>query len=230
MKYISEIQRRREKRVSELQRLNKYLPKRGTSRFNNQDGYEYRVKERFLTKALIGIILFISIYFIFQSNHPYALTSQQHIKDALTRDFNFKGVYNLYQEKFSGSPAILPTFDIVNKEEVKPALKSPITALPLGIEQADTGIYIETVNNQEVVAMDMGLVTKIGLDEKLGSTVIIRHQNGIESTYSMLNNIDVEVDEWLNAGQPIGTVNNKLYVAIKNQKGYLNPLEVIAFD
>ncbi len=230
MKYISEIQRRREKRVSELQKFDNYLPKRDTFKFRNQNDSEYRAKERFLAKGLIGVILLISIYFIFQSSHPFAVTSQQYIKDALTRDFNFKGVYNLYQDKFSGSPAILPTLDIVSKEEAKPSLKSPITALPLGIEEAETGVYIETVNNQEVVAMDVGLVTKIGVDEKLGSTVIIRHQNGIESTYSMLNSIAVEVDDWVIAGQPIGTVEKKLYVAVKDQKGYLNPLEVIAFD
>lgn len=230
MKYISEIQRRREKRVSELQRFNKYLPQRDPFTFRNQNDSEYKAKGRFLTKALIGIILFISIYFTFQSSHPFALTSQQYIKDALTRDFNFKGVYNLYQAKFSGSPAILPTFDIVSKEEVVPTLKSPITALPMGIEEVDTGIYIETVNNQEVVAMDIGLVTKIEVDEKLGSTIIIRHQNGVESIYSMLNNVDIEVDDWVTAGQTIGTVNNKLYVAVKNQKGYMNPLEVIVFD
>jgi len=230
MKYISEIQRRREKRVAELQRFNKYLPRKSAFNFSNEDGSEYRVKERFLIKGLIAIILFISIYFIFQSSHPYAITSQQFIKDALTKDFNFKGVYNLYQEKFSGSPAILPTFDIVNKEESLPSLKSPITELPLGIEEADTGIYIETANNQEIVAMDVGLVTKIGIDDKLGTTVIIRHKNGLESTYSMLNEINVEVDDWVTTGQPIGTVNNKLFVAVRDQKGYLNPLEVIAFD
>lgn len=231
MKYITDIQKRREKKVADLRSYNKFSPSPNDRfDFDNTEHLDDSIKNKFLIKGVISTFLFILIYFIFQFNHPYALISQQYIKDALTRDFNFRGVYNLYQEQFSGNPAILPTFDIVNKGDIVPSFRSPISGLPLGIEKADTGIFIETGENKEVVAMDVGLVTKIGINEKLGTTIIIRHQNGVESTYSMLDKIVVEADDWVTVGQQIGTVNNKLYISIRNQEGYLNPLEVIVFD
>ena len=230
MKYSTDIQRRREKKILELQKNGKYLEANHNNYLFDEEEFERVFKKRLFIRSIISFILIILVYLIFKTTSPYAEMSQKYIYDALTRDFNFQGVYSIYIEKFTGNPAILPTFDIIKKESQRDSFNSPLKGLPLQIDKNGYGIFIKTTENEQIVALDKGLITKTGKTEKMGSTVTIKHQNGIESTYAMLNEISVEKDDWVEEGQIIGTVKDKLYITIKNQEKYLNPLDVIIFD
>lgn len=229
MKYNSEIQRRREKKLNELREFGKFnRPSYPTKRYFNED-YEFdnKIKNRFLVKELISLVIIAVVFFVFQSNHQYAKVSQSFITDALNKDFNFNGLYAMYKDKFTGNPAILPTFEIIEKDQNM--LSSPVS-LPIGIDENKYGVFLETDGSSSVQAIDRGLVVKIGVNSEYGNTVIIKHQNGIEAIYANLDTISVENNIWLEQGDQIGTVKDKLYLAIKQGDNYLNPLDVIAFD
>lgn len=225
MKYYDDIKERREKKKAEYSK---------NQRFSYYDRYqttnfETNLKRRFMYKLLLSFVLFIFVIFLFESDNPYAQKSQQFIKEALTRDYNFKGFYNLYQAKFTGNSAILPSFEIVEKEKIV-KLPAPINELPIEIKELETGIYIETNQGQQVRAMDKGIVTYIGETESLGKVIKIMHQNEIESTYGLLDEINVEKDGWVEQGGLIGTTDERLYISLRSKGEYLNPLEVIVFE
>lgn len=225
MDYYDDIKKRREKKLAELTKNRKFNYK---DRYQTSD-FEANFKRKFIFKIFISFILFIFVIFIFQLNHPYAQMSQQFVKEALTRDYNFKGFYSLYQEKFTGNPGILPTFEIIEKDKVV-KLSSPINKPPLAIKEMEQGIYIETETKVQAIAMDKGVVTSVGEKENLGKVIKIMHQNGIEGTYALLYETTVKKDDWVEKGFPIGIVNERLYISISSKGEYLNPLEVIVFD
>lgn len=179
----------------------------------------------------MSILLLVITFLTFQASHPYAKLSQEFIRESITREFNFDGLYNWYKDKFSGYPAILPTFAIKEKEDNSSyTLQSPISNPPIKMTQTKLGLYLDTAANEAVLSIGKGIVIYVGNQEKLGKTIMIRHQNGFESTYAMLENIDIEMDDWVEPGELIGSADTKMYFAIKNQFRYLNPLDVISFD
>lgn len=214
-----DIQKRRQKKLLELRK--KLSVPYGNRHFPS----------RFTVQLIVSMALLFIVYFSYLSDHQLARISQEFIRESLTREYNFKGLYRLYQEKFKGFPAILPTFQIKEREEEHAySFSSPIKNVPIKMVESNQGIYLKTVKDEPVRAIEQGLVIKIADDENHGKTVSVRHQNGIESTYAMLNRVDVEKDEWVIKGQNLGSVDQMLYLSIQNQEQVLNPMEVISFD
>ncbi len=227
MGYHSDIQSRREKRLSEIRKFNK------TSYQSRDDesGYQFEasIKAKFVMKSIISIFLLIGTYFLFQFNHPYAVQTQNVIKEALTREFNFTGLYDKYLEKFAGNPAILPTFSIKEKNNSNYNFSSPITTSPKKTSVESNGIYIETNQFEPVEAIGKGIIQKVSKNQENGQTITILHENGLISIYALLSQIEVEENDWVEKGQLIGMAKEKFFFAIKNQNKYLNPMEVIKF-
>jgi len=181
------------------------------------------------SKWILSFFLVAFIFVTYQYNYPYAQVARGWIQDSITREYNFNGALNWYQQKFSGNPAILPTFSIkqkeVNSQFVKPFDKSMKSMKPLS-----QGVVIEFAQPDNILSVEQGLVVSIKEEQNLGQTVIIRHRNGIESIYGMLDQLKVEENDWLQTGQSIGMANQKLYFAIRDQSKYVNPMDVIAFE
>ncbi|TCS79067.1 M23 family metallopeptidase [Tepidibacillus fermentans] len=219
-----------DKRQAERVRIvgvHKHKMPKNSRRFDRHEEYKESKMNGF--KWLSAFLLIVLIFFIYQIDHPYTKVARQWVEESMTREFNFKGVYEWYQQTFSGNPAILPTFSIKQKEQeqkfVKPFIK-PVKK----IKPFSQGILIELSQPDSIVSVEQGLVVSISEEQNLGQTIIIRHKNGIESIYGMLDQLQVEENDWLQPGQAIGTANQNLYFAIRDQSKYLNPMDVIAFE
>ena len=230
MKSYSDIQKRREQKLEEIRKIHSLRETKRKSLVSAD--LEDRIKTGITIKLIASLLLLIFVYFSFHAQFPFQKDVQGFITEAMTREFNFKGLYSIYKNKFGGNPAILPTFAIKEKEQQRSSLifRSPITSLPLGIDTTKLGVYLDTNKSEPVVAIGTGLVVYRGEHEKLGKIITVRHQNGVESTYGLLENIAVEQDEWVESGKSIGTVESKLYLSIRSEEQYINPLDVIAFD
>ncbi|WP_339059916.1 M23 family metallopeptidase [Tepidibacillus marianensis] len=175
-------------------------------------------------------IPFSGVYFFtYQFNYPYAKVAREWIRDSITKEYNFNGVLDWYYQKFSGNPAILPTFSIKQKE-VKSHFVKPFDKAMKSMKPLSQGILIEFSQPDNILSVEQGLVVSIEEEQNLGQTVIVRHKNGVESIYGMLDQLKVEENDWLQSGQSIGMANQNLYFAIRDQSKYVNPMDVIAFE
>ncbi len=234
----SEIQKRRKKRLSEQKKKTfSYYGSRSTyssgrPTYHSFEEVDTKLQQRLIRNITMSVILLFTVYIIFQTNHPYAKVTQQFIQESLTKEYNFKGLYSWYQKKFQGFPAIIPAFHIKEREGYEPSYSfiSPIAHIPEDIMQADSGIYLKTEDNEGVRVINQGLVIEVKELDYLGKTIVIRHQNGIESTYAMLNTVEVEKNEWVEEGKVLGNVQHMLYFAMKKNNQYIDPLEVISFE
>jgi septal ring factor EnvC (AmiA/AmiB activator) len=93
----------------------------------------------------------------------------------------------------------------------------------------DAIILKSTIKNQKVRAVLTGKVIFAKKMPTLGNVVIIKHNNGIHTTYAKLDSISsiVKKGKWVKTGHVIGRVSDELsFQAVKNDK-YINPIRFI---
>jgi len=81
---------------------------------------------------------------------------------------------------------------------------SPLT----GELQMHEGIRISNSLGTSIVAPADGLVTTVGSDPEHGRMVVLSHGHGIVTRYGHLGQVDVEIGQKVQRGQPIGKVGN----------------------
>ncbi|MCL2289784.1 MAG: peptidoglycan DD-metalloendopeptidase family protein [Bacteroidetes bacterium] len=96
-----------------------------------------------------------------------------------------------------------------------------------------TGVDFSVQKNEPVVAAFDGVVRIVKKFEEYGNTVVIRHYNGLETLYALLDNVNVITGQKVNAGDLIGYVGNKrkvLHFETRFLNEFFNPEKVINFS
>jgi len=100
-----------------------------------------------------------------------------------------------------------------------------------------TGIDFTVQKNEPVVSCFDGVVRIAKKFEEYGNTVVIRHYNGLETVYALLDNVCVVHEQKVNAGELIGYVSNAnptkrnvLHFEIRFLNEFFNPEKVINFN
>ena len=108
-----------------------------------------------------------------------------------------------------------------------------------GDMRAHTGIDIVAEEGATVKSSAEGTVKEINDDSLWGNTVIIEHGDGILTYYCGLNDITVKVGDKVTMSSIVGTVGEvpcecldemHLHFAIKDDSGWLSPLEVMGLQ
>ena len=68
----------------------------------------------------------------------------------------------------------------------------------------NTGVSYTHTENFDIVSVLDGTVIEIMDNEVLGTTIKIRHENDIISTYQSLSKVNVNIDDFVSRGQTIG--------------------------
>jgi stage IV sporulation protein FA len=251
---MSAIDKRIKERRDYLQKLLRNRSMNGYSHYqgpppsyrsfrSDEDRIETK-RGKWLWQIPMSVLLLLGMFMIYQSDHPYANIGQAWIHEAMTREFNFAGVEQWYNERFAGSPAILPklTLDANQKynNNAPPAVSqvfTPVQGQVLTPFQGK-GITIQTNKfGKQVVAMSKGWVTFVGEMNDLGLTVVISHAGGRETWYSWLEETFVEKNDVVQGGYPIGTVSSDsnaeeglLYFSMKENGQFADPIGVVQFE
>jgi Membrane-bound metallopeptidase len=197
-------------------------------------------------KAVIAAILFAAIWGVFHSESPLAQKGQTVVKNALTDEMDFTAVATWYKETFAGAPSFIPIF---NQEEKKAASAngsvelSVVSPLPDGalvhtFAELLNGIELAGSSKEEVSAIETGRVLVVSEAENgKGFTVLIEHANGRSSVYGKLGTVTVKANDWVEAGDAIGTLQETtgeepslLYFAVRQNNQYVDPVGVIPID
>ena len=98
------------------------------------------------------------------------------------------------------------------------------------------GIDLELETGDPVYAAFPGMVRIAQYSSSYGKVIVIRHQNGLETFYAHLNDIEVADGQWVQAGQTIGLGGNTghsygshLHFEVRYLGEPINPNDLIDF-
>jgi len=203
-------------------------------------------KDAFMMQVLASICLFLTIGILMQSTTPALEQPRNYVRSAFQTEFEFGRVAVWYEDLFGRPLALVP----MQMETVAPGdMEEDIVeqyALPATGKIRETfhengrGIYVETEPNDPVETIKSGVVSFIGEDQEnnWGKVVVVRHYDGGESWYGMLDEIHVNLYDHVNEGELLAEVSSHeedssvgvYYFALKEGEAFIDPIEVISVD
>ncbi len=197
-------------------------------------------------QAVAAIVMFASVWALFQWEHPALAEGQAFVRAALTEELKLEDAYAWYEERFGELPSFVPAMERartaaeaehvgagIGRAYIAPVSGSVVE--PFGGVRSGAGIVVRA-SASSVASMDEGLVIYAGETQESGQTVVIRHPDGVETVYGYLGTIEVAKDDWVEAGGAIGTVRPSgtgeagglLYFAVKKGNSFVDPTDVVA--
>lgn len=195
-----------------------------------------------------AVLLFAMVSLVLQFPTPWTKQAQQWINVSLHHNMNLAAIADWYEETFEGSPAFIP---IWNQSENKSQTVQAGVHFLKPIEGELLQPYIPTAKGIEfipeskgkdalVYSAAVGKVSDVVRDAQQGITITVQHSGGLTSTYGHLSSSKVRVNDWVEAGEWIGEIENSepsaigegstLYFAVQLNGSFVNPLEVIPLD
>lgn len=206
------------------------------------DGHPLFKKEVFFFKILASVLLFLVIAILFRNQTATFDPVRSFITSTMDQDFKFAVVSQWYEDKFGKPLALLP-FSEDDKTDKKEVVQSEFSVPAMGkilenFEKNGQGIMIETGKGAPVQSINGGVVTFAGVKEGIGKTVIIQHSDESETWYGNLEDIKVNLYEYVDKRTVVGTVSasagddskGKYYFAIKKGDEFIDPIQVIRFE
>ena len=119
--------------------------------------------------------------------------------------------------------SIIPFQDILKEE---PVFDEKIRYN--NISSYDNGVKLYLENNYSIPILNDGIVIFIGEKDNLGKTVIIEDENGVDTYYGNLDNVNVKIYDYVSKNQYLGTAkDNSLYLLFEKENKYLDYKEFL---
>ncbi|WP_342562618.1 M23 family metallopeptidase [Paenibacillus sp. FSL R7-0345] len=200
----------------------------------------------FIRRAVASVLVFGAVWGIFLAREPWAVKAQAFITDALSNDMDFAAAQVWYETHFNGAPSFIPIFgeNEVPAEKVNAShtLSAPLEGSVLR-SFADTLYGVEITSKTDsngsvtVKSVDTGRVLSVSKEAQGGIRVVIRHTGSLTAEYGHLSGTRLSADDWVESGDPVGwlqetesTAAPLLFFAVKKDKTYIDPAEVVSFD
>jgi stage IV sporulation protein FA len=214
---------------------------------NSRGGGRFPTIGKFLgIRMIISIALFGVVWGMSQFNQAWAVQGQKMVSEVLFKPFDYRAAAAWYARTFSGAPSFIPTFDSknnpdavkVNSGQTQRTYFTPVEGhITLPFDGTHTGILIQTKADTPVNAMDAGQVVSVSNKTNTEITVVIRHPEGVETTYGFIQQCRVEEGDWIKGGETIGLTgkagthpDGTLYFAVNKDNQMLNPADVVALE
>lgn len=173
----------------------------------------------YFSKICICIIFVLGTLILMKTNSKF---KNEFYKNVYENNISFAYINKIY-EKYAGSS--LPFKDyFVNKEQ-------PVFGETLTYNSTDIyldGVKLNVDNEYLIPILEDGLVIFIGTKEGYGNTVIIGQSNGIDVWYSNIDNIAVNLYDYVKKGNLLGnTKTDYFYLVFKKDGQVLNYEEYI---
>lgn len=172
--------------------------------------------KKILYQTGASILIFLFIWGIFQFSGPVMNSFQATIKGWFTEDYSIEPVIKFFSDVgLWGDTLERAGYDAIKDEEVIP-LTVPVSGQitrPFGwvLESSNTqtfldGIIIAAPEGTPIRAAQGGKVTRIANEEELGRVVEVVSEKGLTTVYAHCNEILVNLEEEVLAGQVIARV------------------------
>jgi len=196
-------------------------------------------------KFSLSALIFAAVWTMFQVDLPWTTKVKGFVVSALSEEMNFGAIAVWYDETFHGAPSFIPIFgtteDHAAKVNTSTVLYAPIQGkITSSYTEALKGVEIEATavepgNAVVVKSMDAGQVVEVTPNDNNTYRVVIQHANELRSVYNGLQDAGVRVNDWVQGGQPLGTLSadeqgNRLFFAVAKSDRFIDPMDVISFD
>lgn len=180
----------------------------------NKSGHtSFKWIKGFIAKVLISAFLVISVLAICNLSD----NTKELIKEELFQtNFNFSKINKLYSALFKK----------VNIED------SQVVSLDNGInysshEKYKDGVSLKTKSGEAVSFIDSGIVVFIGQKEGYGNTLIVQQSDGVDVWYGNIENISVNIYDYVNKNTNFATLKDDLYLVFQKNGEFLDYQEYI---
>lgn len=170
----------------------------------------------FITRCLLCIIIFLLISIFCNFSDKNLLWFKNNIYDNNINFTFFNNIYNKYISKY------LP-FDVYEEKIV----------MSEGLVYEDkktylNGVSLDVGDNYNMYSLCGGIVVYIGDKEGLGDTVIIQGIDGVDYWYSNLENLSVNLYDYIESDTLIGvSKSDKIYLTFVKNGEYISYEEFI---
>lgn len=221
--------------------------KHGVARFDSYEmggetgAHPLFPKEWFMFKVLASACLLLIVAIMYKDGTARFENVREFVTKTMENEFQFAAVSTWYEEQFGKPLALLPTSLENEKSSQASSEEYAVPANGRILENFETngqGVMIETGTNSTVEAINEGSVISIGQKEDIeGITVVVQHSDGSQSWYGKLDDIEVQLYDFIEKGAKIGKVtenengiNGTYYFAIKKGDSFIDPIQVINFE
>lgn len=153
-----------------------------------------------LLKFLVVVVLTMITLILLKTN---ANLKENFYKYVYASNISFASINNWYESKF-GSP--IPFSSYVDKPVFNETLKYTDASI------YKDGVKLTVAPDYLVPTLETGIVIFTGDKEGYGKTVIVEGENGVETWYSNLTEINVQLYDYISSGSLIGSVDEYLYL------------------
>ena len=171
----------------------------------NKDGQS---KRNFIKRFSLKIVLSIFVLFTILSIIKLSPNTKNTIKKELFEtNFNFSAINSFISKIFPKNESIP-----VGDESIK--YKKYSTYL--------NGVKVEMNYGDSINLIDSGIVVYIGEKEGYGKTLIVQQSNGVDVWYGNVENISVNLYDYVNKNAIIATSKDELYLVFQKNGEFLD--------
>ncbi len=177
-----------------------------TSEKKNKPSYNsilYKTGIRFLITILLTVATLIIL-------KKYPNLKDKFYNEVYEKNISFASINHFYKNIF-GSP--IPFSDYF-ESKTKPVFNEKLTYYKS--EEYQDGVKLIVDKNYLVPSLESGMVVFIGDKDNYPNTIIVEQVNGINVWYSNIENINVDLYDYIDKGTLLGsTINDELYLVYK---------------
>lgn len=192
---------------NDIEKIKMQMKQKRTNNHNDKE----RIKTNFLyrtgIKFSLVVLLTISTLIILKK---YPDLKEKFYQKVYEENISFASINHLYKNIF-GSP--IPFSDYL-ESKIKPVFNEKLKFYKS--ETYQDGVKLIVDKNYLVPSLESGMVIFVGDKDNYPNTIIIEQVNGIDVWYSNLENINVNLYDYIDKGSLIGsTINDELYLVYK---------------
>lgn len=192
------------------------LYKKKLKKENNTEENEGFLRKFLFTvfiKTLIVVVMFLgSLIYIRQSDE----NKDNFKKFVYNNSLSFAKIYNLYN-KYLGD--VIP-FKNIYKDNTMVVSNEKMTYSDISKE--NNGFILDVSSEYAFSALRSGIVVEKKKNDTYGNMIKIQDKEGLNITYAMASEINVELYDYVEKGELLGKANKKLYLIFEKDGKYLS--------
>ncbi len=182
-----------------------------------RNGHTVRIKSGYLKSLIIRTLITIILVFSVLIVTNFSDLAKDFVKKYLFKtDFKFSTINTLFNKYF---------LNITPKKEIPVNLEESLD-FKTAAEYKD-GVSLTMEKGSSVSLIESGIIVFIGEKEGYNKTVIVQQSNGIDAWYGNIDNIEVNLYDYIEKNKTIGSSNDKLYLVFQKDGVYLDYKTII---
>ncbi len=181
-----------------------------------RNGHTVKIKSGYLKSLIIRTLITVILVFSTLIVTNFSNIAKDFVEKYLFKtDFKFSTINTLFNKYFLN----------ITKKETPVNLEETLD-FESATEYKD-GVSLVMKENDSVSLIESGIVVFIGEKEGYNKTVIVQQSNGVDAWYGNVDNVSVNLYDYIEKNKVIATSNDKLYLVFQKDGEYLDYKTII---